>query len=121
MNQKSKIVEELTDEIADLILESKKLSALKTKDEIQKKDLTKIVKLEERMATVESKLKKCVDNFKIVATESERLVTEKVENVNKETNQRITNLQTQISDLEIVVTKLGDEIKKMKEVLGLPR
>jgi len=110
----SKLIDEIVEEIVSSI-KSEKRGETTTEDVIGKRNLAEIIKLKERTTTLENRLEKYISNFKLVATEVERLITEKTEALNEESQQQIVHLQGQIEDLRISMIKLGSEMKKISE------
>lgn len=81
----------LADEIVELVDNSKKLTdILKVTQEneiIQKKNLSEIATLKNRITNLENRLNELIKSFRIDIVEAERLITEKYEDINKERNQ----------------------------------
>lgn len=102
-------LDELAEEVAELVTNSNKLSdVLKTTQEneiIQKKNLSEMATLKNRITNLENRINKLVKDFKTNLVEAERLVTEKYEQVNKENEEAISNLQEQITGLEDSLSK----------------
>lgn len=120
LKKQSVIIEEIAEEVADLIVDSKKLSdVLKTskeKDVIQKRNLSEVTKMKERIRLLENRVEKYIKSFKIVAVEVERMITERTEEMNKENEQQIMHLQGQIEDLRTIMIRIGNEVKKIKGI-----
>jgi len=105
------ITEEIADEIVKLVLKSKPSTEANA---VEKKNLDDIAKLKQRIFSLENRVEKYIKNFKIVATEAERHLTERAEEISKENEQTIVNLQAQIEDLRTAMIRLSNEVKKIK-------
>ena len=102
-------LDELADEVAELVTNSEKLSdILKTTQEneiIQKRNSSEVATLKSRITNLENRINKLVKDFKTNLIEAERLVTEKSEEMNKENEQIVSNLQNQIAELRAIISK----------------
>jgi hypothetical protein len=100
----------LADEIVDLVANSKKLTdILKVSQEneiIQKKNLSEMVILKNKITDLEYRLNKLIKSFRIDIVEAERLITEKYEDIRKENEKQINNLQDQIEEIKAVLSKM---------------
>jgi len=118
LKEKSSMVDEIADEVVELISNSEKLSdMLRMAGEsgaIQKRNLSEINSLKERVAAMENRIEKYIGSFKITATEIEREMTEKFEMLDNETELKIMRLQEQIEAIRSMVNKLSNELKKIK-------
>jgi len=108
--ERKDVTEEIADEIVDLLLES---SPSKKSDVIERKLLGDIVKLEQRVFSLENRVEKFIKNFKISAVESERHISETSEELTKENEQNIMNLQAQMDELRATMIRLSSRIKKI--------
>ena len=80
---------------------------------LDKKNLTEIAKLKNRMVALENRTDKYVKNFRIAAIEAGRLVSEKAEEAREENEQLLMNLQDQIEDLRTAMIKLSSNVKRL--------
>jgi hypothetical protein len=109
-----KLIDEIVDEIVSTITEREKIPY---EDVIEKRNLSEIVKLKERISALENRVEKYINSFKLVAIETERLISERIENLTEENLGQIAHLQTQIEDLRHAMIRLSNEVKKIAEKL----
>ena len=120
--REEKTTDQLADEIVEILLDSiaskgnpkNARERVTNLNSLERKDLMEIVKLKNRIAALENRVEKYIRSFQITATESERHLTEKSEELTKENQQDIMNLQAQIEDLRTAMVRLGNEVKKLK-------
>lgn len=105
---------ELVDEIVDEILKSRDVENYGGKGS----GSNEILKLKNRTASLEDRLNKYINNFKTVAVEVERELTEKWEELNRENERQTIELQGQIEDLRTALIRLSNEMKNIKESIG---
>lgn len=114
----------LADEIVELIANSKKLTdILKVVQEneiIQKKNLSEVATLKNRITILENRLNNLVKSFRIDIVEAERMVSEKTEKIIEDSEQRVTHLTSQIEDLRDMIVRIGNDVKKLKEFVNMP-
>lgn len=111
-----KFIDEIVDEIVDVSSLAGR-EKITLDDAIQKRNLSEIVKLKERIAALENRVEKYINSFKLVAVEAERLTSEKTESLNEENLRQIAHLQGQIEDLRSAMIRLSNEVKKIAEKL----
>jgi len=131
--KEGKTADQIADEIVELLLSSaasadskrfEKFGKIKTKigglktNALERRNLMEIVKLKSRINSLENRVEKYIRNFKISATESNRLVSEKTENLGEGIEERILNLQGQIEKLRTAMIRLSSEVKNLKEKFG---
>lgn len=111
------IPEELVDEIVEEILESKTLTK---KSKTQKPKVVGSIATDSllpRMEEIENKLEEYINSYKITATELERQITEKSEELTREQDKQLTYLQGQIENLREAMIRLSGEVKKLKDAI----
>ena len=115
LKEQTKLIDELADEIADMIIQAKKSATPKAEVKPDAVKTRSESGLENRLAVIEERLNKLVNSFRIVAIEAERELNEKIEGVNKENEERIVRLQGQIETLRSAMIRLGNAIRELEE------
>ena len=114
------LTDSMIDEISDEIVESLLKSGVvrREKEEMHGNDGvlddTKAAKIKNRIKELEGRLDSHINDFKVVSIETERMITEKVESMNEESERQILALQEQIEDMRTAMIRLSNEIKRMK-------
>lgn len=115
----AQVDDELIDEIADEILDSLKRDQPTFKiGDLQRRNLSGMVKLQTRITNLENRVEKCIKSFKINATESVRQISETERSLENENEQQTIRLQGQIEDLRMAMIRLSNEVKRIREILS---
>ncbi len=105
-----KFVENIAEEIVGMISDTKKLVSLSQDVEnikVQQNEYFKnIGRLENRIKQLENRLENHIADFKTVAVEVERMITERSESLSKEQQDTITSLRVEIEELRRTVVEL---------------
>ena len=107
--KKLAVDDELIDSIVEEVLKGKAPRITEKQEKFPTDD-----KLPSRIAALENRLEKYIENYKINATELERQITERYEELNEENEKRVLQLQSQIETLRTAMIKLSNELKAMK-------
>jgi len=123
--QSSDIPDELIDEIVEEILSKGLFKKAEVKSTIEPKPkslpVDNVAKLHTKIEVLEDRLDEYISGYKITATEIERQITEKSEELTKEQEKQLTRLQGQIEDLRASMIRLSNEFKRFKESLSFQR
>lgn len=121
LKQESEL-DKIADEFAELMLNSERLEDILKRGEenkiIQKRVSKDIDVIKNRIAILENRLNKLVNNFRIDIVEAERMITQKAEELNNENDQRITNLVSQVENLRGAMIRLSNDVKEIKNFVG---
>lgn len=113
------IPDEIVDEIVDEILREMKPEKTETKSvRVTREPRTEVDHLRNRIAELENRMNKLVENFKIIAVETSREISERVNGILEENDQQITNLESQIEALRTAMIRLSSRLKQLEEKSG---
>lgn len=114
------MIDRIAEEVAEIVTNSKRLNSLfdsiKENEAVSRKSMNDIIRLKKRAESLENRIVEHIKQFKTVAVEAGRLVTEKSEELraaDEQMNQRITDLAGQIDDLRTAMIKLSNKVKEI--------
>ncbi len=111
------IAEEIADETFDFFKSKFKgvLDVAEKSSRLNQTVSSNMSNLDKRLNYMESRLENHIKNFNIVAVETDRLITEKTEDLARENDETIMKLVSDIQDLRDEVTRLKTDLRRKNQ------
>ncbi len=110
-----KLAENIAEEVVSLISDAREVAGLSANVKSLQNQIRQVSaelgKLEKRIENIEHRAENMGNNFKTFAVEADRIISEKTEGMNKENDEMISKLLSEMQDLRDIVIEIKRNIR----------